>query len=377
MLSEEQRLIQATARDFAQREIAPNAARWEREGFDLRAVLAQLGRLGFMGLCVDEAWGGSGGDFLSYVLAVEEIAAADAGICNSMCVNNSPIAAAIQDYGTDAQKERILRPIASGEMFGAFLLSEPQAGSDAANLHTRARRDGDRYVVNGTKQFITVGRTADIAMIIAVTDPEAGKRGISCFLVPTDTPGYTVARVEDKLGHRNCDTCQIVMEDMSVPADTLLGKEGEGYRIALAYLEGGRIGVAAQSVGLARAAYEAALAYAKERESFGRKIVEHQAVGFKLADMATQVEAARQLTYAAAQIKDAGKPALREASMAKLFASEVAERVASDAIQIHGGYGYLSDYPVEKIWRDARVMQIYEGTSEVQRLVLARQLAAE
>lgn len=374
LFTPEQELIRDTARDFAQQKIAPFAGVWENKGFDRRKLLSEIGHLGLMGVCVPTDWDGAGADFISYVLATEEIAAADSGICNMINVHNSPVCAALCEYGTPEQKNQYLRPLARGELFGAFLLTEPEAGSDAGALKTRAVRVGDHYVLNGAKQFITSGRTADIAMILAVTDPQAGRKGISCFITTTDNPGYVVAREEEKLGHRNCDTCQIVFEDMKVPVGDLLGEPGGGYKIALSNLNSGRIGVAAQAVGVARAAFEHALRYAQERRTFGKPIIEHQAVSFKLAEMATQVEAARQLTLHAAQLKDAGLPCLKEASMAKLQASEVAERVCSDAIQIHGGYGFLNDFPVEKLYRDARVFRLYEGTSEVQKLVIGREL---
>jgi alkylation response protein AidB-like acyl-CoA dehydrogenase len=283
----------------------------------------------------------------------------------------------VLQYGSEEQKRRFLRPMAKGEMLACFCLTEPQAGSDAAAIKTRARRHGNRWVLNGTKQFISSGKNAQIAIVFAVTDPEQGKRGISAFLVPTDSPGFRVARVEHKLGQRASDTAQLVFEDVELTPDLLLGAEGEGYKIALSNLEGGRIGIAAQSVGMARAAYEAALAYARQREAFGKPIIEQQAVAFRLADMATQIAAAHGLVLDAAARRDAGEPCIKEASMAKLFASEMAERVASDAIQIHGGYGYVADFPVERIYRDVRVCQIYEGTSDIQRLVIAREIAKD
>jgi butyryl-CoA dehydrogenase len=364
--------IRDAARTFARKEIVPHAAAWDRSRTVPLQVLRAMGPLGFMGMCVAPEWGGAGADFVSYVLAVEEIAAGDCGLCNMMCVNNSPNCAALEEHGSEAQKEKFLRPLATGAQSSAFLLTEPQAGSDAAALATRAVKKGDRWVLEGTKQFITAGRSADLAFIVAVTDPAAGKRGMSMFIAPTKSAGYRVAKEEDKLGHRTADTCQIALEGLQVPEEHMLGAPGAGYRIALAYLENGRIGVAAQAVGVARAAYEAALGYARQRSSMGKPIIEHQAVNFRLADMATQIEAARQLTLYAAALKDAGKPCLKEASMAKLFASEMAERVCSDAIQVHGGYGYVADFPVEKLARDARVLSIYEGTSEIQRLVIGR-----
>ena len=375
LLTDVQLQIRDAARAFAQKEIVPHAAEWDRTSTVPINVLRAMGPLGFMGMCVAPQWGGAGADFVSYAAAVEEIAAGDCGLCNMMCVNNSPNCAALEEHGTSAQKEKFLRPLASGVQSSAFLLTEPQAGSDAAALTTRAVKKSDRWVLHGTKQFITAGRSADLAFIVAVTDPAAGKRGMSMFVSPTRAPGYRVAREEVKLGHRAADTCQIALEGLEVPEENLLGAPGAGYRIALAYLENGRIGVAAQAVGVARAAYEAALRYAGEREAFGKPLIGHQAIEFKLADMATEIEAARQLTLYAASLKDAGTPCLKEASMAKLFASEMAERVCSDAIQIHGGYGYVSDFPVEKLWRDSRVLSIYEGTNEIQRLVIGRALA--
>jgi butyryl-CoA dehydrogenase len=375
LLSDQQQQVRAAARAFAQKAIVPYAAEWDRSATVPIAVLRAMGPLGLMGMCVDPRWGGAGADFVSYALATEEIAAGDCGLANMMCVNNSPNCAALEDHGSEAQKERFLRPLAAGTQSSAFLLTEPQAGSDAAALTTRAVKKGDRWVLNGVKQFITAGRSADVAFVVAVTDPAAGKRGMSFFVTPTRAPGYRVVREEVKLGHRAADTCQIALEGLEIPEDDVVGAPGAGYRIALAYLENGRIGVAAQAVGVARAAFEAARRYALERETFGRPIIAHQAVEFRLADMATQIEAARQLTLYAAALKDAGRPCLQEASMAKLYASDMAERVCSDAIQIHGGYGYLNDFPVEKLWRDARVLSIYEGTNEIQRLVIGRALA--
>jgi butyryl-CoA dehydrogenase len=375
-LTEEQRLLQETARQFARNELAPHAAAWDREARFPAEAVAGLGRLGFMGMVVPPEHGGAGADHVGYALAIEEIAAGD-GATSTIVAVNSLCCMVVLGYGSEEQKRRFLRPMAEGDMLAAFCLTEPQAGSDAAAIKTRARRQGNRWVLNGTKQFITSGSTAKVALVFAVTDPEAGRRGISAFLVPTDTPGYRVARLEHKLGQRASDTTQLVFEDMELTPDLLLGQEGEGYRIALANLEGGRIGIAAQAVGMARAAYEAALAYARERETFGRKIIEHQAVAFRLADMATQLAAARGLVLDAAARRDAGEPALQAAAMAKLFASEMAERVASDAIQIHGGYGYVGDFPVERIWRDVRVCQIYEGASDIQRMLIAREIARQ
>jgi len=333
-----------------------------------------MGQAGLMGICIDPAWGGAGADFVSYVVAMEEISAADGGIANLMAANNSPVMAALRDHGTEAQKQRFFPKLTSGGMIGCIALTEPHTGSDAGAIRTRAERRGDHFVLNGQKNFITAGRRAGLAMIVAVTDPAAGKRGISTFLTPTDNPGYKVLREEAKLGHRSNDTCAIAFEDMVVPATDLLGAEGRGLGIALANLSAGRIAVAAQAVGGARAAFEAALAYAQERESFGKPIIEHQAVAFRLADMATQIEVGRQMYLHAALIHDSGAPSLQEASMAKLFASDMAEKVASDALQTFGGYGYLEDFPVAKILRDVRVYRIYEGTNDIQKIVIARAL---
>jgi len=376
-LTDEQRMLRDVARDFAQTWLAPHAAERDREARFPAEALAELGKLGFMGMLVPEAYGGAGADHIGYSLVMEEIAAGEGAVATILSVQNSVGCMPVLQYGSEEQKRRFLEPMAKGEMLGCFCLTEPQAGSDAAALKTRARRHGNRWVLNGTKQFISSGKNAQIAIVFAVTDPEHGKRGISAFLVPTDSPGFRVARVEHKLGQRASDTAQLVFEDIELTPDLMLGAEGEGYRIALSNLEGGRIGVGAQSVGMARAAYEAALAYAREREAFGKPIIEQQAVAFRLADMATQIAAARGLVLDAAARRDAGDPCIKEASMAKLFASEMAERVASDAIQIHGGYGYVADFPVERIYRDVRVCQIYEGTSDIQRLVIAREIAKE
>ena len=375
LLNEEQQLIRDTMRAFARERLAPNAARWDRESHFPREELAELGALGAFGMVVPEAWGGAGADYVSLAVTMEEIAAGDGATSTILSVQNSVVCGPLNAFGTDAQKERYLKPLARGESLGCFCLTEPHVGSDAGAIATRAERRGDRFVLNGVKQFITSGKNADVAIVFAVTDKAAGKKGISAFVVETATPGYVVARVEEKLGQHASDTAQIVFEDCAVPVANLLGPEGGGYRIALANLEGGRIGIAAQAVGMAQAALDAALAYARERVSFGRPIVEHQAVNFRLADMAVQIEAARQLVWHAAALRDAGRPCLKEASMAKLFATEMAERVCSDAIQVHGGYGYVADFPVERIYRDVRVCQIYEGTSDIQRLVIGRALA--
>ena len=373
-LSEEQRLLRDTAREFARRELAPHAAEWDREVRFPKEALAELGKLGFMGMLAPEEYGGAGADHVSYALAIEEIAAGD-GATSTIVAVNSLCCSVVGQYGSAEQKQRFLTPMAQGDSLAAFCLTEPHAGSEAGAIKTRARRHGNRWVLNGTKQFITSGSTARVAIVFAVTDPGQGSKGISAFIVPTDSAGYRVAHIEKKLGQRASDTAQLAFEDLELTPDLMLGPEGGGYRIALSNLEGGRIGIAAQAIGMARAAYEAAVVYAKEREAFGSPIIEHQAVGFRLADMATEIAAARGLVLDAAERRDAGEPCLQQASMAKLFASEMAERVASGAIQIHGGYGYVADFPVERLYRDVRVCQIYEGTSEVQRLVIAREIA--
>ncbi|EHF14369.1 MULTISPECIES: acyl-CoA dehydrogenase family protein [Pseudomonas] len=371
---EEEIQIRDMARQFAQERLKPFAADWDREHRFPAEAIREMADLGFLGMLVPEEWGGAQTGHLAYAMALEEIAAGDGACSTIMSVHNSVGCMPIHKFGSAEQKERFLRPLAQGSMLGAFALTEPQAGSDASFLKTRARRDGDHYVLNGTKQFITSGSHAGMVIVFAVTDPDAGKRGISAFIVPTDTPGYEVVRIEDKLGQHASDTCQLAFNDLRIPAALRLGEEGEGYRIALANLEGGRIGIAAQAVGMARAAFEAARDYAHERETFGKPIIEHQAVAFRLADMATRIAVARQMVHHAASLREAGLPCLTEASMAKLFASEMAEEACSAAIQTLGGYGYLKDFPVERIYRDVRVCQIYEGTSDVQRLVIARSL---
>jgi alkylation response protein AidB-like acyl-CoA dehydrogenase len=373
--TEEQQLIRDTARAFAQEQLAPHAARWDREHSFPKEALAAMGALGFLGMVVPPQWDGAGTDYVSYVMAIMEVAEGCGAVSTIMSVHNSVGCVPILNFGTDDQRERFLKPMARGEKIGCFCLTEPEAGSDAASIRTRAKRVDGGWVLSGSKQFISTAKNGHVAIVFAVTDPGAGKRGISAFIVPTDSPGFTVAKVEDKLGQHLSDTCHVVFDEVMVPDDQLLGKEGEGLKIALANLEGGRLGIAAQSVGMARSAFNAALAYAHERRQFGKPIFEHQAVGFRLADMATRLEASEQLVLHAASLRDAGVPCLKEASMAKLFASEAAERVCSDAIQIHGGYGYLADYPVERIYRDVRVCQIYEGTSDIQRLVISRSLA--
>ena len=375
ILSEEQRLIRDTLRDFAREQLAPNAADWDRHAIFPREALAALAELGVWGMVVPERWGGAALDYVSLAVALEEIAAGDGATSTILSVQNSLICGILNRYGSDAQKDRWLKGATTGSLLGCFCLTEPHVGSDAAAIKTRAVKTETGWMLNGVKQFITSGKNAQIAIVFAVTDPAAGKKGISCFCVPTDTKGYVVARIEDKLGQHASDTAQILFEDCHVGADCLLGNAGDGYRIALSNLEAGRIGIASQSVGMARSALEAALRYAKERVAFGKPIIEHQAVNFRLADMATQIEVARQMVWHAASLRDAGEPCLKEASMAKLFASEMAERVCSDAIQIHGGYGVVADFPVERIYRDVRVCQIYEGASDIQRLVIGRAIA--
>jgi alkylation response protein AidB-like acyl-CoA dehydrogenase len=373
-LTEEQRMIRDAAREFSSEVLAPNAGQWDRDGKIPDAVVRQLGELGLLGMIVPAELGGTYSDYTAYALAMEEIAAGCASCATLMSVHNSVGCGPILKFGTDAQKAAYLPKLASGEMIGAFCLTEPQAGSEANNLRTRAiERDG-KWVISGSKQFVTNGRRAGIAIVFAVTDPDLGKKGISAFIVPTDTPGFNVGPPEHKLGIRASDTCPITFDDCAIPAANLLGARGEGLKIALSNLEGGRIGIAAQALGIARAAFDAARAYSHERVQFGRPIHEHQAVANMLADMQTQINAARLLILHAARMRTEGIPCLSEASQAKLYASEMAERVCSDAIQIHGGYGYLQDYPVERHYRDARITQIYEGTSEVQRMVIARQL---
>lgn len=369
-------MVRDAVRAFVVDNIAPHAAAWDRDRTFPKDALKGLAALGCFGIAVPEQWEGAGLDYSAMAVILEEIAAGDGATSTIISVNNCPVCSILMAWGNDRQKERWLRPLASGRMLGAFCLTEPQVGSDASALRTTAslKADGSGYVINGVKQFITSGKHGDVAIVMAVTDRAAGKRGISAFLVPTDSPGYKVARLEDKLGQHASDTAQVLFEDCFVPAENLVGEAGAGYRIALSGLEGGRIGIASQAVGMARAAFEAALLYARQREAFGQPIFNHQAVQFRLADMATQIEAARQLIAHAARLKDAGLPCLKEAAMAKLFASEMAERVCSDAIQVHGGYGYVSDFPVERIYRDVRVCQIYEGTSDIQKILIGRAL---
>ena len=375
LLTPDQTMIRDAVRDFVQQELWPNAAKWDKEHTFPHEVHQGLAALGAYGICVPEDLGGAGLDYTTLAIVLEEIAAGDGGTSTAISVTNCPVNAILMRYGNDAQKKKWLTELAQGHMLGAFCLTEPHVGSDASALRTTATKEGDAYVINGVKQFITSGKNGHVAIVIAVTDKGAGKKGMSAFIVPTNAPGYQVARLEDKLGQHSSDTAQINFDNCRIPAENLIGQEGEGYKIALSALEGGRIGIAAQSIGMARSAFEAALQYSKDRMSFGTAIFNHQAVGFRLADCATQLEAARQLMYHAASLRDAGLPCLKEAAMAKLFASETAEQVCSVAIQTLGGYGVVSDFPVERIYRDVRVCQIYEGTSDVQKIIIQRALA--
>jgi butyryl-CoA dehydrogenase len=374
-LSEDHRAVQDAVRNYVQDRIAPSAAQWDKDHHFPKAELRGLAELGCFGVAVPTEWDGAGLDYLALAVILEEVAAGDGATSTILSVNNCPVCSILMAWGNDAQKAQWLKPLARGDMLGAFCLTEPHVGSQADGLRTTALKDGADYVLNGVKQFITSGKNGDVAIVMAVTDKSAGKKGISAFIVPTSSPGYFVDRIEDKLGQHASDTAQIRFENCRVPAINLIGDEGQGLKIALSGLEGGRIGIASQAVGMARAAFEAALRYSKERVAFGKPIFEHQALQFRLADMAMQIEAARQLIHHAASLKDAGVPCLKEAAMAKLFASEMAEQVCSAAIQIHGGYGYVSDFPVERIYRDVRVCQIYEGTSDVQRILIGRALA--
>ena len=376
ILSEEQQSVRDSIKSWAEDVVLPGAAERDRDARFPREELAQAARLGLCGMIVPQEWQGAGADMMSLAIALEEVAVVDGALSTILSVSNSVVCGPLFSFGSDELKRKWLPEVASGRKLGCFCLTEPEAGSDASAIRTQATRTSAGYVVNGAKQFITNGKNADVAIVFAVTDPDAGKKGISAFVVDTDNPGYQVARVEQKLGQRSSDTAQIVFEDCAIPTDHLLGESGQGYKIALANLESGRIGIAAQCVGMARGAFEYAKQYASERNSFGQPLIRHQSIGFKLADMATRIEAARLMVWHAANLKDATLPCLQQASMAKLFASEMAEQVCSDAIQILGGYGYLTDFPLERIYRDVRVGQIYEGTSEVQRLLIARNLAS-
>lgn len=376
LLTPEQEMIRDAVRAYAREKLAPFAAQWDRDGTFPREALNGLAQMGLFGIAVPEQWSGAGLNTLAVAIAMEEIAAGDAATSTVIAVNNL-VAGILAGYASPEQKAQYLKPLASGAALGCFCLTEPHVGSDASAILTRARRDGDQWVLDGIKQFITSGRTADLAVVFAVSDRGAGKSGISAFIVPTATPGYVVAHVEEKMGQHASDTAQIVFENCRVPSGNLLGREGEGYRIALSNLEGGRIAIAAQALGIARAAYEAALRYARERVTFGKPLIEHQAANFRLADMATGIEVARQMVWHAASLRDAKRDCLKEASMAKLFASDTAEKICSEAIQLHGGYGYTSDFPVERLYRDVRVTRIYEGANDIQRLLIGRTIAGE
>ena len=376
-LTDEQCLIRDSIRDYVQNRIAPHAAEWDKTSHFPAEQLKEMGELGLFGMVIPEQWGGSETGYVGFALALEEVAAGDGACSTILSVTNSVVCGSLLGFGSEYLKTQYLKPLASGQMLGCFCLTEAQAGSDASALKTRAARDGDDYVLNGSKTFITSGKNAQVAIVFAVTNPQAGKKGISAFVVPTDNPGYQVGTIEQKMGQHASDTAQVFLKDCRVPADHRLGNEGDGYKIALMNLESGRIGIGAQSVGMARAAYEIALAYAKQRQTFGKPIIEHQAVAFRLADMATQLEAAHLMVINAASLRDAGEPCLKQASMAKLFASEAAEKICSSAIQVLGGYGYLKDYNLERIYRDVRISQIYEGTSDIQRIVISREIGAQ
>ena len=367
-------LIVDTARRFAQERLAPTAAAREKAGRIEPEIVRELGEMGFLGATLSADWGGSEIDTETYARVIEEIAAGDGSVSTLVSVHNAPTCEILQHYGSDAQRDEWLRPMAAGAAIGSFALTEPGAGSEASALRTRAVKDGDDYVITGSKQFISNAAIGHTTLLFAITDPAAGKKGMSCFVVSNSTPGYQVARIEEKLGQKASDTCHLVFDEMRVPASQRIGAEGEGYKIALSTLEAGRIGIAAQSVGMARAALDYAIGYAKERKSFGKPIIDHQAVGFRLVDAKTKLEASRQLVLNAARLRDAGQPALEAAAMAKLFASEAAEAICTVAIQTLGGYGFLCDYPVERIYRDVRVCQIYEGTSDIQKIILQRML---
>jgi butyryl-CoA dehydrogenase len=373
-LTDEQELIQATAREFAQSEIRPIAAEIDREARFPHETVKKMGELGLMGIAVPERWGGAGADTVSYVVALEEIAKVCASHAVVMSVNNSLYGDPILKFGTDAQRERFLAPVAGGHVIGCFALTEPQAGSDAANQATTARRDGDHYVITGRKLFISNGREASLALVFAQTDKSQAHRGITAIVVEKGTPGFSVSKTEDKLGIRASDTAELVFEECRVPVANRIGEEGQGFRIALTAIDGGRIGIATQAVGIAAGAYERSVAYARERKAFGVTIGEHQMVQWMLADMTTAIDGARLMALKAATLKDAGRPFTKESSMAKLFAAEMAMKVTTDAIQVHGGYGFIKDYEVERAFRDAKITAIYEGTSQIQKLVIAREV---
>jgi alkylation response protein AidB-like acyl-CoA dehydrogenase len=373
-LTSEQELIQKTAREFAQDHLAPGVIERDEKAIFPKQQIKLMGELGFMGMMVPEEWGGSGLDTVSYVIAMEEIAAVELATSTIMSVNNSLVCQLLLDRGTEAQKEKYLKPLAAGQKLGAYSLSEPESGSDASNMHTYAKKDGDHYIINGTKNWVTNGINSDIVILFCMTEKGVGYKGISAFVIDKSTPGLTTGKKEDKLGIRASDTCELYFEDCKVPVKNIIGEEGEGFKIAMKALGGGRIGIAAQALGLSRAALDASITYAKERKQFGKSIGEFGAIQNKIADMGTEVDAARLLIWRAAKLKDDGKKYSRESSMAKLFASTTAMKAATDCVQIHGGYGYMQEYGVERLMRDAKITQIYEGTSEIQQLVIGRDL---
>ena len=373
-LTSEQELIQKTAREFAREHLAPGVIERDDKAEFPAEQIKMMGELGFMGMMVPEEWGGAGFDTVTFVIAMEEIAAVELATSTVMSVNNSLVCQLLVDYGTDEQKEKYLTPIANGEKIGAYSLSEPQSGSDASNMRTFAKKDGNHYVINGTKNWVTNGINSDVVILFCVTEKDAGYKGISAFVIEKGTPGLSTGKKEDKLGIRASDTCELYFENCRIPAENMIGEEGHGFKVAMKALGGGRIGIAAQALGLARAALDASVAYAKERKQFGKPIGEFGAIQNKLADMATEIDAARMLVWRAAKLKDDGKNYSRESSMAKLYASSTAMKAATECVQIHGGYGYMQEYGVERLMRDAKITQIYEGTSEIQQLVIARDL---
>ncbi len=373
-LTSEQELIQKTAREFAQEHLAPGVIERDDKAEFPTGQIKMMGELGFMGMMVPEEWGGAGFDTMTYVIAMEEIAAVELATSTIMSVNNSLVCQLFTDYGTHDQKEKYLKPLANGDMLGAYSLSEPQSGSDASNMRTFAKKDGDHYVINGTKNWVTNGITSDIVVLFCLTEKAVGYKGITAFVIEKGTPGLSTGKKEDKLGIRASDTCELYFKNCRIPAENRIGEEGQGFKIAMKALGGGRIGIAAQALGLARAALEAAVSYAKERKQFGKAIGEFGAIQNKLADMATEIDAARMLIWRAAKLKDEGKNYTRESSMAKLFASSTAMKAATECVQIHGGYGYMQEYGVERLMRDAKITQIYEGTSEIQQLVIGKDL---
>lgn len=374
ILSDEHIMIRDTVRNFAREHVAPESEKRSKNRTFPKEILSEMAQLGLLGMLVPEEHDGSASGYLAFVLAMEEIAASDGALSTILSVHSTPCTTALVKFGSEHQKERFLKPMARGKFIGAFALTEAGAGSDASALKTKAVKNGDHWVLNGSKQFITSGKNGGMTIVFAVTDPAAGKKGISAFLVPTDTKGYSVSKIEEKFGQHSSDTCALNFDDMRIPAENMLGAEGEGYKIALSNLEGGRLGISAQSIGMARAAYEYALSYAQERESFGKKLTDHQALLFRLSDMATKIELARTMLHHVANLRDHNLPCTKEACMVKLYASEMAEEVIREAMQILGGYGYLEEYPLSRIYADARVCSIYEGTSDIQRLIIGREI---